>query len=184
MTEKMFPRFLCILLCSVFLAFFFLGAAEPLGASTQSPPLSDEVVISLARLETALLMRERGVAHEATGRRENAVRSYEESLALFPDPEVEKRIELLKRELRERAVPLAPPAPRQAEARAVRLERARELREDGKSMFVRGELKDAARAFEQSLLLFEDEALSRFVDGMKKEMELVLSLEGLEDLFD
>ena len=180
MTEMRFPRFLPIVL----LLLFLVGPVCPLLASTESVPVASGGAHFLSRLETAALLRGRGVAHEEAGRLENAVRNYEESLLFFPDAEVSQRIDLLKKTLAERTAPLSPPAPLLPEARVSRLEKARALREDGKNAFVRGELRDAARFFEESLSLFEDEELSRFVDAVKKETDLAFSLEGLEELFD
>ena len=180
MTEMRAPRFLAIVL----FMFFLLGPVLPLLASPKTPPAASGQARSLSRLETAALLRERGVAHEEAGRLESAVRRYEESLLFFPDAEVTQRIDLLKKMLEERNAPLSPPAPLLPEARVSRLEKARVLREDGKNAFVGGELRDAARFFEESLSLFEDEEVFRFVGGVKRELELVSSLEGLEELFD
>ena len=180
MTEMRCPRFLPILLILLFLQ----GAAGPLLASSETAPTASEGAQRLSRLETAALLRGRGVAHEEAGRLESAVRRYEESLLFFPDAEVAQRIDLLKKMLEERNAPLSPPAPQLPEARVSRLEKARALREDGKNAFVGGELRDAARFFEESLSLFEDEEVFRFVGGVKRELELVSSLEGLEGLFD
>ena len=97
--------------------------------------------------------------------------------------EVAQRVPRVRAALARRAAPLSPPAPLLPEARTARLERAFELREEGKNAFVRGEMRNAVRSFEESLLLFEDEELSRFVGEVKKEIELALSLDGLEELF-
>lgn len=180
MTEMRCLRFLSILLILLFLQ----GAAGPLLASPETAPAASEGAQRLSRLETAALLRGRGIAHEDAGRLENAVRNYEESLLFFPDAEVSQRIDLLKKTLAERTAPLSPPAPLLPEARVSRLEKARALREDGKNAFVRGELHDAARFFEESLSLFEDPELSRFAGAVKNEIELASSLEGLEELFD
>ena len=180
MTKMRFPRFLPIVLLLLFLP----GSPGPLLASPETAPAALRGAHSLSRLETASLLRGRGLAHEEAGRLENAVRNYEESLLFFLDAEVSQRIALLKKTLAERTAPLSPPAPLLPEARIFRLEKARALREDGKKAFVRGELRDAARFFEESLSLFEDPELSRFVGAVKNEMELSSSLEGLEELFD
>ncbi len=183
MMKKSIPRFLNVLLRPALLGCFLLGTAGPLPVSAASPPTSRGVALTLARLETALLLRRLGVAHEEVGRLESAFRSYEESLMLFPDDEVAQRVPRVRAALARRAAPLSPPAPLLPEARTARLERAFELREEGKNAFVRGEMRNAVRSFEESLALFEDEELSRFVGEVKKEIELALSLDGLEGLF-
>jgi tetratricopeptide (TPR) repeat protein len=172
-------------LAVLFWSFFVPGPGRAsLFSPTKAPSLPSGQLELLARLETALLLRERGASHENAGRLEEAARNYEESLSLFPDPEVGKRAALLRKELNERTSPLFPPAPRSIEMTAGRLEKARELREKGKDAFVRGELDNSARLFEESLALFGAEDVALFVDSQKREMELRLSLNDLEKLFD
>lgn len=129
-------------------------------------------------------MRAKGLEHEGVGRLEKAVPCYEESLILFAATDVAERLHRLKRELAEGSAPVAPPSSSLLEAQALSLSEARALREEGKDAVARHALGDAVGLFKQSLDLFRDEELSRFVTELQGELELERSLDDLERMFD
>lgn len=179
---KFKPRSFQHLVFCFAIAVFTLWVGTTGSAAGDNLPSSERAAFRCARLETALFLRERGLESEDAGRSRRALRSFEESLLLYPDRALEERLALIKKEVENRAAPVTPPAPLLVKERVSRLEKAAELRKEGKDAYVRRDLEGAARILEESLELFDDPELLLFLKELRKELALNLSLDDLERL--